>query len=195
MDPNHSSDGQHYDAPAGPPRDRHPYAGHEQHSTCEAWFDVPDWMRGAHQASELRREHGPREPWEHDPRIDSAAGESSRRDEGRSSSRERTERPDTPEFRGVGPRGYTRPDARIADDVNRRLADAPDIDTSSLEHSVQGGEVVLTGTVRDRRTKRMVEGLVERIAGVTHVQNNLRVRSVDAGTDAIRNGGEQQPPS
>jgi hypothetical protein len=197
MNPNHSPDWQHYDAPEGPPRDRHPSAGDERHSAREAWFDVPDWKRGAQRASELRREYGPREPWQHDPRIDSMRGESSRWDEGRYSSRERTERADTRAFRGVGPRGYTRPDGQIADDVYCRLTDAPDIDAGSLEHSVRGGEVVLTGTVRDRRTKRMVEALVERVAGVTHVQNNLRVKPpLDDGngrTNATRSGGEQPP--
>ncbi|MBP8247062.1 MAG: BON domain-containing protein, partial [Phenylobacterium sp.] len=41
--------------------------------------------------------------------------------------------------------------------------------------TVQDGEVTLSGTIRDRRAKHHAEAIVEHIAGVQHVQNNLRV--------------------
>jgi osmotically-inducible protein OsmY len=78
--------------------------------------------------------------------------------------------------RGKGPKGYTRADDRILEDVNNRLSDDDDVDASGIEVSVTSGEVTLTGEVGSRQEKRMAEDCVERVAGVTHVQNNLRVR-------------------
>ncbi|KYF72781.1 hypothetical protein BE15_02725 [Sorangium cellulosum] len=40
---------------------------------------------------------------------------------------------------------------------------------------VQNGEVVLSGTVRDRRFKHQLEALAERISGVTDVRNEIRL--------------------
>lgn len=80
------------------------------------------------------------------------------------------------EHRGRGPRGYTRSDERIREDVNDRLTDHPGIDASDIDVAVSGGEVTLSGEVDHRHAKRLAEDLVERVSGVTHVQNNLRVR-------------------
>lgn len=78
--------------------------------------------------------------------------------------------------RGKGPKGYTRSDDRIREDVNDGLSDDDGVDASDIEVSVQGGEVTLTGEVASRQEKRMAEDCVERVAGVAHVQNNLRAR-------------------
>lgn len=77
--------------------------------------------------------------------------------------------------RGRGPKNYTRSDERIAEDVNDRLADDAHIDASDIEVSVSSGEVTLNGTVTERFAKRHAEDIVERVSGVKHVQNNLRV--------------------
>jgi osmotically-inducible protein OsmY len=78
--------------------------------------------------------------------------------------------------RGRGPRGYTRSDERIRDDVNDRLTDDPYVDASEIEVTVSGGEVTLSGTVDSRHAKRRAEDIADDVSGVTHVQNNLRVR-------------------
>ena len=78
--------------------------------------------------------------------------------------------------RGRGPRGYTRSDDRIREDVSDRLTDDPYIDASEIDITVSNCEVTLSGTVDDRRAKRRAEDVVETISGVRHVQNNLRVR-------------------
>jgi osmotically-inducible protein OsmY len=80
------------------------------------------------------------------------------------------------QHRGRGPRGYSRSDDRIRDDVNDRLTDDPYIDASEIDVSVQNSEVTLSGTVDSRQVKRRAEDIVENISGVKHVQNNLRVR-------------------
>jgi len=80
------------------------------------------------------------------------------------------------EHRGRGPKGYRRSDDRIRDDVNDRLTDDPQVDASEIEVSVSDSEVTLSGTVDSRYAKRRAEDIADSISGVTHVQNNLRVR-------------------
>lgn len=77
--------------------------------------------------------------------------------------------------RGLGPRGYQRPDARISEDVHDRLTEDPWLDASEIEVAVNAGEVTLSGRVDCRDAKHHAEWLVEDLAGVRHVQNNLRV--------------------
>ncbi len=83
--------------------------------------------------------------------------------------------------RGRGPKGYTRSDDRIREDVNDRLTDDPYVDASEVEVSVSNCEVTLTGTVDSREAKRRAEDCAERVSGVTHVQNNLRVQQQGMG--------------
>jgi len=85
-------------------------------------------------------------------------------------------RRDNDEHRGRGPRGYTRSDDRIREDVNDRLTDDGWIDASDIDVQVSSGEVTLTGQVRSRNDKRRAEDLAETVSGVKHVQNNLRVK-------------------
>ncbi len=80
------------------------------------------------------------------------------------------------EHRGRGPRGYRRSDERIGEDVNDRLTEDSWLDASDIEVRVQGGEVTLDGRVRTRDDKRRAEDIAERVSGVVHVQNNLRIR-------------------
>lgn len=77
--------------------------------------------------------------------------------------------------RGRGPKGYRRSDERIREDVSDRLTDDSSVDASGIEVSVQDGEVTLSGTVGDRQGRRRAEDIAESVAGVTHVQNNLRL--------------------
>ncbi|HVL73223.1 MAG TPA: BON domain-containing protein [Beijerinckiaceae bacterium] len=93
--------------------------------------------------------------------------------------RERSERFERG-HRGRGPRGYARSAERIREDVSDRLTDDPYVDASDIEIKVSGTEVTLTGTVDSREARRRAEDLAERVVGVTHVQNNLRVRQPGA---------------
>ncbi|MFN3892116.1 MAG: BON domain-containing protein [Beijerinckiaceae bacterium] len=77
---------------------------------------------------------------------------------------------------GRGPRNYARSDSRINEDVCDRLTDHPMIDASDIEVSVSSREVTLSGTVLTRDEKRRAEDIAEAVSGVTHVQNNLRVK-------------------
>lgn len=82
-------------------------------------------------------------------------------------------------YRGRGPRGYRRSDERIGDDVNERLARDPFLDASDIEVSVSDGEVILSGTVRNRHDKRRAEDIAIAAFGVADVQNSLRVKQYD----------------
>ena len=81
------------------------------------------------------------------------------------------------EHRGRGPKGYTRSDSRIEEDINDRLTDDPYLDASDIAVSVKDSEVTLSGTILRREDKRRAEDLAELVSGVTHVQNNLRLKS------------------
>ncbi|TKK69036.1 BON domain-containing protein [Ilyomonas limi] len=79
-------------------------------------------------------------------------------------------------YRGKGPKNYTRSSDRIKEDVNDRLSDAWDIDASDIDVSVDGNEVTLSGTVPSKQQKRRAEDIAESVSGVHNVQNNLRVK-------------------
>jgi len=83
---------------------------------------------------------------------------------------------DVAKHRGKGPKGFTRSDERIKDDISSRLTDDAYVDASDIEVSVEKGEVTLTGNVSDRSSKRRAEDIAELVAGVTNVENRLRVK-------------------
>lgn len=70
-----------------------------------------------------------------------------------------------------------RRDERIREDVSIALADDPYLDASAIQVKVENGEVTLDGTVRTLACRRRARMLAKVIAGVVHVQNNLRVES------------------
>jgi osmotically-inducible protein OsmY len=82
-------------------------------------------------------------------------------------------------YRGRGPRNYRRSDERITEEINDRLTDHDELDAEEIEVNVTGGEVILTGTVDSRESKRLAEDLAESVAGVMQVQNQLRVSRRD----------------
>jgi osmotically-inducible protein OsmY len=91
---------------------------------------------------------------------------------------------------GRGPRGYTRSDERIREDVCDRLCEHGFVDASDIEVRVAGGEVTLVGFVRERNEKRIAEDAAEQVSGVREVNNQLRVRQGEQGGE--QSGGDQQ---
>jgi hypothetical protein len=83
-------------------------------------------------------------------------------------------------FRGIAPKGYSRADSSIYEDVCALLEDDPDIDPSDVTVSVDEREVVLSGTVDDRWTKRYIEDLAYSVRGVSDVVNRLQVEPAAA---------------
>lgn len=84
-------------------------------------------------------------------------------------------------FFGIGPKGWQRSDERIREEVSEALADHPEIDASEIEVQVSGGEVTLTGSAPDRRSKRLAEDVAEGVRGVKDVHNQIRVQSRQYG--------------
>jgi BON domain/Pentapeptide repeats (8 copies) len=86
------------------------------------------------------------------------------------------ERGERGRFTGRGPKNWQRSDDRIREDVNERLTDHPEIDASEIDVQVKNGEVTLTGTVDERRVKRLAEDVTENVSGVREVHNQLKVQ-------------------
>lgn len=78
-------------------------------------------------------------------------------------------------FRGRGPRGYQRSDARIAEDVNDRLLMSNEVDASDIEVRVENAVITLSGRVSTRNEKRISEWIAESVAGAKDVKNELKV--------------------
>jgi osmotically-inducible protein OsmY len=76
---------------------------------------------------------------------------------------------------GRGPKGYRRSDERIAEDINERLTQHPFLDATEIVVNVQDGEVELSGTVEDRKAKRLAEDIAESVSGVKDVHNRIRM--------------------
>jgi len=86
-----------------------------------------------------------------------------------------------------GPKGYTRTDERIREDICERLSHplgrfgASDLsnehlDVSDVSVQVQGGKVLLEGTVPERRMKHGIEDIVDACPGVQDIDNRIKVR-------------------
>ncbi|WP_082721540.1 BON domain-containing protein [Burkholderia latens] len=75
-----------------------------------------------------------------------------------------------------GPKGYTRSDERIREDVCERLAHALDIDVSDVTVQVRDGRVELDGTVPSRWMKHDIEDIADSCMCVRDVENRVRVR-------------------
>ncbi|MCL6710778.1 BON domain-containing protein [Pseudomonas sp. R2.Fl] len=83
--------------------------------------------------------------------------------------------PEPRSFRGRGPRGYTRSDERIGEDIHERLTDDPMLDAGDITVEVHEGQVTLGGQVEQRWLKHHAEDLVDACSGVRGIRNDLRV--------------------
>lgn len=90
--------------------------------------------------------------------------------------------------RNRGPKGYKRSDERIREDLCDRLSDRHDVDSSDIEVKVQNGEVILSGTVRERYLKHTIEQIAEAISGVQDVKNEIRVKREETETRGASTG-------
>lgn len=83
---------------------------------------------------------------------------------------------DGPSYVGRGPKNWRRSDERIREDINEQLERHPRIDATDVDVQVRDGEVTLSGEVSDRRMKRLAEDVVDEVAGVLEVHNQIRVK-------------------
>ena len=100
-------------------------------------------------------------------------GEMHRGDESWASLKRRLARNQGESFRGRGPKGYVRSDARLEEIICEMLTHDHEIDASEVSVQVKDGEVTLTGSVDDRRTKYLIEERIDQ-CGVKEIHNQLR---------------------
>lgn len=77
---------------------------------------------------------------------------------------------------GRGPKGYTRTDERIREDVCDRLSWNDEVDATDITVRVDQGEVTLEGSVETRHMKRLAADITEDVPGVLDVHNTIRVQ-------------------
>lgn len=98
----------------------------------------------------------------------------------------------TENMRGKGPRGYSRRDSSIHDEVCEILKWSPDVDASEIEVSVNNGIVNLEGFVDSRHAKKLAERLIENVSGVQDVNNKLIMKqNLDLEEDKIIARGDE----
>lgn len=83
---------------------------------------------------------------------------------------------DRKSYSGVGPRNYKRSDDRIEEEVCNVLMKDRNIDASDIEVNVRNGVVTLSGTVDSRMDKIEAELVIEGIAGVEDIQNDIKLK-------------------
>lgn len=91
-----------------------------------------------------------------------------------------------------GPKGYTRSDDRIREDICDQLAHATDLDTSEVEVSVSQGEVTLQGSVPHRFMKYEIEEICDHTPGVVEIHNQLRVRRAELSGPSPKPAREEE---
>jgi osmotically-inducible protein OsmY len=82
---------------------------------------------------------------------------------------------DQQKHRGTGPADYDRPDEQVRAAVNEALTQDAMLDPTNISAMVQGGKVVLSGTVASDADRRRAEECVSAVHGVTSCDNNLKV--------------------
>lgn len=98
-------------------------------------------------------------------------------------------------FFGKGPKGFKRSDEKIREEVCEALYRDSSVDASEIEVSVKDAEVILSGTVSERRMKRLAEDCVASAYGVSDVRNEIRVQSLSEksfGADGTSMGDRSQ---
>lgn len=92
------------------------------------------------------------------------------------------------------PKGYTRSDERIKDDVCEHLYHADDIDLGEVTVECENGTVKLEGMVPERRMKHRIEDIAEQCIGVLDVENRIRVsRAADRGMSPLATAAAENP--
>lgn len=95
-------------------------------------------------------------------------------------------------FRGEEPSST---DENICNDIRSRLADDPGIDSSDIQVRVEGGQVLLEGSVPSEIARQMAEIVAYEAEGVRGVENSLLVRARKRrDTPMPRNRHDEEKP-
>lgn len=85
----------------------------------------------------------------------------------------------TGRYSGMGPKGYTRSDDRLKEEICEMLTRHSDIDATDIEVEVSNGEVTLSGNVSEKSMKRTAEDIADQCYGVKDVHNEIKVKKAD----------------
>lgn len=80
-------------------------------------------------------------------------------------------------YRGMGPRSYTRSDERLLEDINERLTEDDYLDATEITVRCVNGVITLEGTVTERWMKHRAEDTADASSGVKQVDNRIQVQS------------------
>lgn len=93
-----------------------------------------------------------------------------------------------------GPKGYTRSDERINEDISEKLWQADHVDSSEVTIAVEDAIVTLTGSVPERWMRHEIEDIADSCMGVKDIVNNVRVlRRRPEGADVEPSGPGGRP--
>lgn len=167
------------EAPASPPQHNawHPADPRQdaaQDSNSTTLDSGPDWNR----SGSLRQDYG---DFGHAMDDRRQAQETQRRNPG-------NEPHPYAGHRGRPPKGYSRSDERMREDVCERLMANPHVDAGDVTVEVNGGVVTLEGSVSGRNMLHELESVAGACLGVTKVDNRVRVNehASEAGSQAAR---------
>lgn len=133
--------------------------------TDEPQQDLEGWPVGHYRGKGYRQDHtGPSGPW----LPGTPAGQVT---------------PPVPRRATRGPKGWSRSDERIREEICEMLTDHGDIDPSDVEVEVSDRDVILRGTVRTRWAKWYIEDLVLAVQGVRDVVNEIVIARGPSGEE------------
>jgi osmotically-inducible protein OsmY len=92
-----------------------------------------------------------------------------------------------------GPKGYTRSDERIKEDISERLWRAEYMDSSEVTIAVKDGAVTLSGTVPERWMRHEIENIADSCMGVQDIEDNIRVQRRTTEETDIETPGTRGP--
>ncbi|APD11285.1 hypothetical protein UC34_25315 [Pandoraea vervacti] len=87
-----------------------------------------------------------------------------------------------------GPKGYSRTDERIREDVCERLCMAHELEVKDVSVQVRDGRVELQGSVPQRWMKHAIEDVADQCFGVQDVENRIHTQSQYAQGEPSRGG-------
>lgn len=96
-----------------------------------------------------------------------------------------------PDFRGRGPVGYRRSDARLFELVCEALTEDPLVDASDILVGVHDGAVTLDGTVASDLQRRRALALAGGVYGVVECHDALHVRAPGERPSGVAPGDER----
>jgi osmotically-inducible protein OsmY len=92
---------------------------------------------------------------------------------------------------GKGPRGWTRSDAQLREDVSERLMEDRLLDARGIVVAADAGVIVLSGEVPGASDVAHAEMLARETAGVVEVKNQLRFQPGRRAVEKLKPADEQ----